>query len=101
MCLIAERPKTGLLGKDFYPTLFLKAAASLEALAIYHVFVDGNKRTAIMVALLFLRLNGYELELSEKETVEFMHAVAIKKRSVKEIAQWLKRRSRKGAGCQV
>jgi antitoxin component of MazEF toxin-antitoxin module len=39
--------------------------------------------------------------LQWKETVEFMLAVAIKKKSVKEIAQWLKRRSRKGTGCQV
>ncbi|MBP9762827.1 type II toxin-antitoxin system death-on-curing family toxin [Patescibacteria group bacterium] len=92
---IAERPKTGMLGRDFYSTLFMKGAASLEALATYHVFVDGNKRTAITVASLFLKLNGYELELSEKETLDFMLAVATKKKSVKEIARWLKDRSKK------
>jgi death-on-curing protein len=38
-------------------------------LAKNHAFVDGNKRIALVVIDVFLRLNGYELVASEAEAV--------------------------------
>jgi len=38
------------------------AAAYLFHVVRNHPFVDGNKRTALMCALVFLGLNGYRLE---------------------------------------
>lgn len=49
-----ERPKASFGGTELYPTLFPKAAAYLESLARYHVFVDGNKRTSIAASNRFL-----------------------------------------------
>ncbi|MBF7977901.1 MULTISPECIES: type II toxin-antitoxin system death-on-curing family toxin [Rahnella] len=40
-------------------------AAHLIAVARGHVFTDGNKRTALMVALIFLRRNGVSLVKSD------------------------------------
>lgn len=92
---IAERPKTSFGGKEQFPTVFLKAAAYLEALATYHVFVDGNKRTSAIVAEVFLRANGFELPVFEIEEAEsFIIAAAQRQKSLEEIASWLLKNSR-------
>ena len=92
---IAERPKASFGGQEKFPSLFLKAAAYLEAIATYHVFVDGNKRTSIMVAEVFLRANGYEMAAFDiKKAEEFILAAAQKQRSLGEIAAWLEQNSK-------
>lgn len=50
-------------------SLFDLAAAYAFALAKNHAFVDGNKRIALAVIDVFLRLNGYELVAAEEESV--------------------------------
>ena len=92
---IAERPKMGMMGLEFYPDLFSKAATYLEAIATYHVFTDGNKRTAITATSLFLRANGYKLEMSQDQAYRFILAVAQKQTSLAEISKWLKKYTKK------
>jgi len=58
---LLERPKMGFGGKPLYSDVFQKAAAYLESLAKFHVFIDGNKRTAFAAASRFLFLNEYNL----------------------------------------
>jgi death-on-curing protein len=41
--------------------LTAKVAALVHAISAYHPFVDGNKRTALVAADAYLRLNGYRL----------------------------------------
>ncbi|MBD1879843.1 type II toxin-antitoxin system death-on-curing family toxin [Coleofasciculus sp. FACHB-T130] len=53
-------------------TLFELAAAYGYALAKNHSFVDGNKRIALAVIDVFLRLNGYKLVAPEPEAVVIM-----------------------------
>lgn len=65
------RPQASFDGQDLYPDLFSKASALLESLIGNHAFVDGNKRTAITSAGLFLRMNGYRLTASNQELEEF------------------------------
>ena len=92
---IAERPKASFGGQEQFPTLFLKAAAYLEAIATYHVFVDGNKRTSAMVAEVFLRANGFEIPVfAIEEAEEFIIAVAQKQKNLAEIAAWLEQNSK-------
>jgi death-on-curing protein len=50
------RPQATFDKQDLYPDLFSKTAALLESLIGNHAFVDGNKRTAITAAGLFLRI---------------------------------------------
>ena len=73
----------------------MKAAAYLESVATYHVFVDGNKRTAITMAGVFLHINGYELDLPIDEAEQFILAAAQKQISLIEIATWLEKNSKK------
>jgi len=44
------------------PAVHELAAAYVFALARNRAFVDGNKRTAIVTAILFLHLNGYRYD---------------------------------------
>ena len=39
-------------------------------------FIDGNKRTALVVALTFLELNGFVVDLSEDDLFQLMYEIA-------------------------
>jgi len=56
------RPQTG-----YYADLAEMAAALFESLLINHPFVDGNKRVAFFATDVFLRLNGWSLEVEPDE----------------------------------
>ena len=51
-------PQSSLGGKSPYTDLIDVAAAYLFYICRNHPFLDGNKRTAMMSAIVFLRLNG-------------------------------------------
>lgn len=66
------------LQKETYgePDLFELAAAYLFGIAKNHPFVDGNKRTAFAAADLFLFLNGFTLEATQEDVIQFVLMVA-------------------------
>lgn len=88
-------PQASYGGKDLYPTIVKKAASLLQSLLKNHPFVDGNKRTALASAGIFLRLNGYKLVNSHDEEVKFALRVDNERLSLETIAAWLKRQSRR------
>ena len=53
-------PQSSFGGKSPYKDVIEIAAAYLFSLCCNHPFVDGNKRTAMTAAIVFLRLNGFE-----------------------------------------
>ena len=61
----------------------------MDSLIRNHPFVDGNKRTAITAAGLFLRLNGYALQVENDEMARFTLDCAQSKLPLKEIQEWL------------
>ena len=54
-------------GEDVYPSLQQKAARLCFGLVKNHPFVDGNKRIGAHAMLVFLALNGIELEYTQTE----------------------------------
>ena len=52
-------PRQSAFGKELYSTLFAKAAVYARNIISGHPFVDGNKRTAMAAASVFLEGNGY------------------------------------------
>ena len=66
------------------------AAAYTFGIAKNHGFADGNKRTALVVADLFLMLNGYELTSSPSENVLTILGVADGSVSEEELAAWIR-----------
>ena len=75
---IEHKLKSSFVEKELYPGVFLKAAILLEAIANYHIFVDGNKRTAFVAAAHFLAVNGYEIMATNKDVEKTILSVAEK-----------------------
>ena len=92
---LTERPKTSFGGKEIYKTIFEKAATYLESLAKYHVFIDGNKRTAITSCARFLYINGYGFAAKDGEIEKFVLKIIEKDLHVEEITRWVKQHSKK------
>lgn len=92
-----ERPKAGFGGKEVYPDLFTKAAALLESLCRNHPFLDGNKRVAYAATGLFLAENDYHLRPDQAAETLILR-VARGEASLKEIAAYLRKRSRRRKG---
>ena len=86
----ANRPASGWGDSEFFPTLYDKAAALAEAIINFHVFVDGNKRTALLAASAMLQLNGMCLDAPHEQEVRMMLEVAAKRVAVSELAEWLR-----------
>ncbi len=84
------RPQATFDGKELYPDIMLKAAALMDSLVRNHPFVDGNKRTAITASALFLRRNGYRLQVENLEMIHFTLACAQSELSLVEIAAWFR-----------
>jgi death on curing protein len=83
---VAE-PQQGAFGVEFHPTIEDKAAALFRGLAQNHPFVDGNKRTALMAADVFLRGNGKAFKVETDALVDLTLAVARAEMTVDELAQ--------------
>ena len=67
------------------------AASYAVGIARNHAFLDGNKRTALVVAAgVFLPLNGYKLAAGNGETVRAMLSVADGSMSEPELAIWFR-----------
>lgn len=64
------------MGEEVYPSLIDKAGILFINLCKKHCFHNGNKRTAFMSLVLFLKRNGKRLRMDPKEGVEFTVRVA-------------------------
>lgn len=74
-------------GEDDHVVL---AAAYAFGIARNHPFVDGNKRTAWVVANLFLDLNGHELAFGERDAIRTVERLAAGNLSEDELADWFR-----------
>jgi death-on-curing protein len=66
------------------------AAAYAFGIARNHPFTDGNKRTAWVVARLFLRKNGVSLDFAEHEAIATVLALAAGELPEDELADWFR-----------
>ena len=69
-------PQSTFGGASPYADIVEVAAAYLFYICRSHPFLDGNKRTAMMSAIVFLRLNGIELKPDSKQWEKLMLDVA-------------------------
>ncbi len=74
------------------------AAAYAYALTVDHPFTDGNKRVALVVLLLFLDLNGWQLDAPEEELYVYMLELAAGSISEERFASWSEDRCRSSGG---
>jgi death-on-curing protein len=73
------------------PSLFDLAAAYAEGIVKNHPFLDGNKRSVLMAAALFLESNGFVFQAPEEEAVLQTLALAADAIGADEFSAWLAR----------
>lgn len=66
------------------------AAAYAAGVARNHPFADGNKRTAWMLAVVFLDLNGLDLDADIVDALQAMLALAEGRIDEKAFAAWMR-----------
>lgn len=88
------RPQSSFEGRDLYANIYSQAAALMESLVRNHPFVDGNKRTGVATAGMFLRINGFRLVSGQEELVVIAVRVATGRIQLDELAGWLHSNSR-------
>ena len=77
------------------PSLFDLAAAYAYGLAKNHPFIDGNKRAAFIVAVVFLELNGRRFVATEADSAVSTLALAAGEMHETAYATWLKTNSKR------
>jgi death-on-curing protein len=79
-----------VFGFNPYPTILHKAASIMRDILLYHPFTDGQKRTGLSAAFIFLGLNGYSL-WSRDPPDEVHYAIEVAKglHEVDEVTEWL------------
>ena len=86
---VVAAPKQELFGSEQYSSIFEKAAVYARNIIGDHPFTDGNKRTGITVAIIFLQHNDQKFTAKQGELEDFAVQVATEHLSVEQIAAWL------------
>jgi len=81
-------------GEFLHQSLFEMAAAYLFHICRNHPFLDGNKRTAVAAALIFLELNGIEIDAVESKFYALVTGVAEGRVMKAEVAVFLQEHAR-------
>jgi death on curing protein len=77
------------------PSLARLAAGYAFGIVRHHPFVDGNKRTGLVVAFVFLALNGIEVIATEGDAYQVFIDLASGKLTEKTLTEWLAKNSKK------
>src|SRR6201993_4143065 len=85
------RPQIG-----YYNSLEEEAAALMESLGNNHGFLDGNKRVAFTAADVFLRRNGFYIEVEADKGYGFI-AGSIERHEFRfaKIVEWIRKHSKR------
>jgi len=74
-------------GVDLHPDLAAKAAALLYALARSQACTDGNKRIALILVSVFVRMNGYRFATTNDAIADTILRVAASEVAKKDLDQ--------------
>jgi len=88
-----EIVKSKIFGVEAFPEIHQKAAVYLYKIIANHIFNDGNKRTGLEAALLFLEKKQFKInnDISDDELIEFTLLVAKGNVNIEEVSKWLER----------
>jgi len=85
------RPRNIWAYAESPPSLQTLAAAYAFGISSNHPFVDGNKRTALVVSFAFLDVNGLEITASQEEAFLTILSLADGSLSEEQLADWFAR----------
>ena len=87
-------PQASFGGEFLHKDIFEMAAAYLFHIVQNHPFIDGNKRAGAAAAIIFLDMNGVDVEADEEGLVALTLRVACAKAGKTEIADFFRRLAR-------
>ncbi len=70
--------------------IFRLAAAYCTGIVKNHPFIDGNKRTGVLCAVVFLGINGVELTFDEATIVAMIYGLAASEVTELQLENWLR-----------
>ena len=82
-----------MFGEPLYPEISDKASIYFYNIICNHIFSDGNKRTGLEAAVLFLGANGHQLSesLANIDLFNFVTAVASGQVTLDECRDWFQK----------
>ncbi len=84
-------PQQKFSGSYLHESIPAMAAAYLFHITQNHPFHDGNKRTGIMAAFVFIDINGFECLATEKQLEQVVLAVANGDMSKSDLIDWMQK----------
>lgn len=87
------QPRASFGGQFLHKDLFEMAAAYLYHLVQNHPFLDGNKRTGAVAAMVFLDLNGVAIDAPKGSLYDLTMAVATGRTGKAEITAFFRARA--------
>ena len=83
-----ERPRTTIGGKALYPHILQRATLLMHSIIVFHPFVDGNKRSALLATNFYLHWNGYKF-IIPYDADEYTKEIAQNQHSLNNILNWI------------
>ncbi len=80
-------------GEELYQNLHIKAAYFWGKISKYHCFVDGNKRTALVTMIAFLKLNNVDFNTGEKSLYDTCINIACGLIDIEGISKYIEQNS--------
>ncbi len=87
---VLAMPSAGMAGEYFHSDLIEMGAAYVFHIVKNHPFVDGNKRVGAVAALVFLELNGVEIQIPEVGLFDLIMGVSRGEASKSGVAEFLR-----------
>ena len=81
-----------MFGEPLYAKIWDKAAVYFFNIICNHIFSDGNKRTGLAAALIYLEAHSFQLkdEITEDILYDFVMKVASGESTLDECREWFK-----------
>ncbi len=86
-------PRAGIADRYLHQDIFEMAAAYLSHLVTDHPFLDGNRRTGAVAAIVFLAMNNVEIDADEDELERLVRSVAEGAEKKSGIADFFRRQA--------
>jgi len=94
----AHRPKAVVLGREVYPTVWLKAAAMLDSIVRSRPLVAGNWRLGWLAVVAMCDLNGWWIDADDDFALDLVRKVDRGEVEVAEVAHWLQTWAKDSSG---
>lgn len=89
---LLEAIEAQLYGEPLYPEIHQKAGLYMYNIICNHIFQDGNKRTGLQAAIIFLLINQYKFtdQVNDNSLIQFTLDVASGQHRLETVQEWFK-----------